>query len=432
MNWPFNRRQSTETRLVPGGDAFIHPLDPPLTPRLASAEARDGVRHAITEMYEKGALDAGNGDVLDAWIDRLKPQWQAHLVMVSADREAAAQLAAGEYEAEAVAARERAQAAKAEQAETEDLLAVFQQQLVAPRQAEPVGRVERRRRPRPSVDSLEGLTHSWWWEIASKLLLLAAAGGDLASFYVTLAGMLTQSQAYMVWVLTIAVTAAAVGVMHVAGRTARNLREGQGGLGRIALTLMVLGWLVLGAAAFYVRTQVSPPGSSTTDAAFGADPTAATTGDNPLLSALLLGALFIGSGILAYWLGFSDHHPRMVTYRKLRKRLAKQRTVTASAEKAAAEADGKFATAKDEVRRTAQRAAAAQASIDAEIAELKELARIHVAGLIGDPAATNNLLSGRSGSDPTLPAPRLPRDEAGMAALNGVPVPSANGNGHHA
>ena len=31
-----------------------------------------------------GALDAGNGDVLDAWIDQLGPQWHAHLAMEAA------------------------------------------------------------------------------------------------------------------------------------------------------------------------------------------------------------------------------------------------------------------------------------------------------------------------------------------------------------
>jgi hypothetical protein len=349
--------------------------------------------------------------------------------MVSADRQAAAQLVAGEYEAEAAFAREIAAARRAERQETQRLLEVYEHELVASRPTG-AGHPERRRRPRPTVDSLEGLTRFRWWAVVSKLLLLAAAGGDLASFYVTLSGMLAQSQPAMVWILTISLTAAAVGVMHVAGRTARNLREGQGGLGRIALALMFLGWIALGATAFYVRTQVVLLTADTAEPVFGAGTAAAAPpDDHALLSALLLGALFVGSGILAYWIGFSDHHPRMASYRTLRKRLARQRRAVADAERAAVEAERRYAAAEAELRRTADRARAAETSVDAEIAELKELARIHVAGLIGDPAATNNLTTGRSG--PTGPAGGANR---AVHPLFGAPLPvqNGNGNGHQA
>ena len=192
-----------------------------------------------------------------------------------------------------------------------------------------------------------------------------------------------------------ALTAAAVGIMHVVGRTARNLREGQGGLGRPALVLMAIGWVVLGAAAFFVRTQVEGPSTSTGGPVFGAEAGAAASGDDPLLSAILLAALYVGSGILAFYIGFSDHHPRMASYLRLRADLATQQEQAAQAEKTAIDAERRFETAKAEVDRTTDRTAAAEASVDAEIAELKELARIHVAGLLGEPAATNNLTTGR-------------------------------------
>ena len=48
---------------------------------------------------------------------------------------------------------------------------------------------DRRRRPRPSLDALEGLTPQRGWKFVSIVLLALATAGDLASFYITLAGM---------------------------------------------------------------------------------------------------------------------------------------------------------------------------------------------------------------------------------------------------
>jgi hypothetical protein len=430
VKWPWTRKHvPSPARAHSNGDArsFRHPVDPPLAPRLPVREARDAVHKAVTEMNDRGALDAGNGDVLDAWIDSLRPQWIAHHVMASTDSEAAAQLAVGEYEAAAAAAQVRADAKKGERDHTQRLLTIFEQRLVAPNEAPAMDHADRRRRPRPSLDALEGLKPQRGWKVISFLLLALATAGDLASFYITLAGM-TGQEAWMVWLLTVALTAAAVGVMHVVGRTARNLREGQGGLGRTALVLMTVGWVVLGAAAFFVRTQVEAPTASTGAPVFGAEGSAAASGDDPLLSAILLAALYVGSGILAFYIGFSDHHPRMASYLQLRADLVKQQEEAAQAEQAAIDAQRRFETAQAEVARTTGRTAAAEASVVAEIAELKELVRIHVAGLLGEPAATNNLTTGRGTGSATRPA----GPPIGAIPMQGLPPVSMNGNGHPA
>ncbi|WP_346619209.1 hypothetical protein [Blastococcus montanus] len=422
-------------RAVDGGTgwSFRHPADPPLPPRMRSQEARDAVHKAVVEMHRTGSLDAGNGDALDGWIDSLRPQWIAHHEMAGAEAEAVAQLGAGRYEAAAVAARATAGVTAAERDQTERLVRIFEQRLLAPQEAPVAGGPDRRRRPRPAVDALEGLTPQRGWQVFTRLLLVLAAAGDLAAFYVTLAGM-TGQQDYMVWTLTIALTAAAVGVMHLVGRTARNLREGQGGLGRTALAVMTIGWFLLGAATFYVRTQVEAPTGGTGQVAFGGT-AAEVPGDDPFLSAILLAALYVGSGILAFWIGFSDHHPRMASYLRLRSDLAAQRRAAADAERAAIEAERLAANARAEVERTAARTAAAAAGVDAEIAELKELARIHVAGLLGDPAATNNVVSGRAdatdgpaGTRTIGPLALWPAASAPAPSLNG----NGNGNGDHA
>ena len=73
---------------------------------------------------------------------------------------------------------------------------------------------------------------------------------------------------------------------------------------------------------------------------------AAASGDDPLLSAILLAALYIGSGILAFWIGFSDHHPRMASYLRLRADLARQQEQAAQAEKTAIDAERRCGTRK--------------------------------------------------------------------------------------
>lgn len=424
MKLPWNRKPRTAVEAALAthdGWSFRHPSDPRLSPRMSVREARDAVYKVVTETNERGALDAGNGDAFDAWIDSLRPQWIAHHVMSGADGEAAAQLAAGEYAASAAAARQRAEAMKAERDHTRRLVDIYEQRLLSPAEEPGLAHADRRRRPRPGLDALEGLTPQRGWKVLSWVLLALAAGGDLASFYIVLAGTLGGNEV-MVVLLTAALTAAAVGLMHMVGRSSRNLREGHGGLGRMAMAVMAGGWLALGAAAFYLRLSEEPV---TAAGAFGA---AVETTDTALLSAILLAALYLGSGLLAFWIGFSDHHPRMTPYLQLRKDLRDFGEQVAQFEQKAIEAERLRDNANAEVQRTATRTAAAEAAVDAEISELKELVRIHIAGLIGEPAATNNLTSGRSvapppNAVPAIPTPALPVE---------LPRTSLNGNGHPA
>lgn len=425
--WP--RRNRVRTLAFGDGGALLRPIDPPVASRLSPAKARDAVHEAVSELAPTGALDAGTGDVLDAWIERLRPQWLAHHAMVGADREAGAQLAAGEYEARAAEARHRADAARARRDATRRVLRIYEQRLIVPNEAAPSDRPDRRRRPRPALDTLEGFTSSWSRRVVSLLLLLLAAAGDFVNFWTVVAG-LTGENGTLLWILTGAFAAAAVGLMHVAGRTARNRREHQGGLGRVALTVLFATWTALGVAAFYVRLQVGGAGAAEQDVFGGV---VATDEPDPLLAAVLLAALYLAAGVLAFFIGFADHHPRMTPFRKLRAQLARDEEAAATTERAAIEAERLADNARAEVDRTRARVAAAKESIDAEIAELKELARLHIARLIGEPASTNNLTTGRErltdavAPDVVVPSPAPARDD-----VLPVPVPQPVLNGHAA
>ena len=93
MTWRSNHKTTSGERRIldgeGGGLSFRHPADPDLSPRMQGEMARNAVYKAVMEMHRTGALDAGNGDVLDPWLDSLRPQWIAHHVASSADRETA-------------------------------------------------------------------------------------------------------------------------------------------------------------------------------------------------------------------------------------------------------------------------------------------------------------------------------------------------------
>ena len=402
------------------------PLDPSLPPRLSARDSRDAVNKVVTELHATGALDAGNADVLDGWIDSLRPQWRAHATMASTEHQAVTQLVVGDAEAAAVAARQRAADARADVEHTERLIGAFEGALLpdnAPAHPD-------RRNRRPDLERLEGLTEGRWPKVRRFVLMIAVGAGDLATFYMTLA-VLFSEEAWLTWVLVGSFSVASMALMHAAGHTAKNIREGQGGLPKVAVTAMALAWAALGAVAFYVRLTFAPPAASTTDVAFGADPTAVTSGPSPLLTAILLAGLFVASGFLAFWIGYS-HHPRMTAYRSLREQLGRQRLQAMETAQAAVVAEQLLANARAEQQRADQRAADAARSIEAEIAELKQLARLHLAGLLGEPASTNAVTTGHGGAitdgpgraplpNNTMPQPRDAADD-GAGHVNGVPA----------
>ena len=164
----------------------------------------------------------------------------------------------------------------------------------------------------------------------------------------------------------------------------------------------------------------SDPVTSSTEVAFGADPATVTTGPSPLLTAVLLAGLFVASGFLAFWIGYS-HHPRMKAYRHLRTQLVQQRASATAADQAAQAAEGLLANARNEQQRARQRAAGAELSVNAEIAELKELARLHLAGLLGEPSSTNAVTTARAPRTAPLPV-RPRRFSDALPHVNGVPA----------
>jgi hypothetical protein len=410
--------------------------------------AREQVVDRVASMTRTGALDAGNGDALDAWLERLRATWRARLADERARSVAAAEAGLERLRADALRTRMSAEAATAEVEDTRTAVGFARNDVFGPAAA-PAPERERRRRPRPTTGPLEGLVPHWGSTALLFGLLLLAIGGDLATFYLVLAGFFVDGGSFVIWALTFAFAAASVGLMHGVGRSLRNLREKRGGLGYVAIALMTAGWLVVGGVAVWFRWQAKTP-LAATESIFADDAAAeAAAAHDALLSAVLLAGLFVASGLLAFYTGYSEHHPRTSSYRKLRKRLVKLQKKQTAAMTAEVRAQQALDHALGEPARAELREAAGRAEVDAMIDELKELVRVVVAERIGLPEATNGLTTGRSsaaGDEPRLPAPSgvpAPRDEpapptgaaerpssseAGLWQL--VPVSGSSSNGH--
>jgi hypothetical protein len=84
---------------------------------------RDQVTDRVAALAQRGALDAGNGDVLDAWLERQRNAWHARLDAERTTTVAAAQRRIGELESRFVETDLAAQAAVAEVDDTRTALA---------------------------------------------------------------------------------------------------------------------------------------------------------------------------------------------------------------------------------------------------------------------------------------------------------------------
>jgi hypothetical protein len=415
MNWPWSRRRvrTTKVEVRPESTSLASLLG------LTGPSAQEHVRTQVARLVGAGSVDAANGDVLDAWLDGLRNEWHAQHAAERTERLAAAERDVSRLEAEVLAARQKADTAAAEQQRTERFLAAVEKSILDPVEAHAGEQRERRRRPRPTVDPLEGLEKRWWHGLFLKFLVLMAAVGDVVTFNVTLSAFFTNSRAEVVGALTLALAAASVGLMHTAGHALRNLREGRGGHGRPAIAFLVAGWVVIGTVAVVFRTQVATP-LGAQQSAFGTDTAAeaATAAHDALLSAILLAGLFVGSGLLAFYAGFAQHHPRMKTYLALRTQLATQQKKATDLAYEAAQLERSLEHARGEAEREARRAGDAIAVADATVAELKELVRVELSGHLGMPEATTGLI-----------APRQPDDVRPVYRLPAIPT-ARSGNGH--
>ncbi|MGY1703498.1 hypothetical protein ACI79C_02900 [Geodermatophilus sp. SYSU D00697] len=390
--------------------------------------ARDQVVAHVAQLAQAGSLDAGNGDVMDAWLEGLRREMHARRASERTNSAAAAQGRVAELEAEVLKTRKLSDAATAAVEDAERELTAAKRRVLEPAENHAIDQRERRRRPRATSDPLEGLVRPRFHRFLVIAFLVVAALGDVATFRLVIATTFTDGEEYVVWMLTLAFAAASVGLMHFVGRAWKELRQARGGLGRPSIFLMLGGWLLLGAVAFVFRVQSQDSTSAASDV-FGSAGAAQAQHD-PLLSALLLAGLYVASGLLAFYSGFTEHHPHMTTYLALRETLPAHRRAAAEAAAVATARQQELALARTEEARAHQRAADASTEIDAGIDALKEFVRVEVARYIGLPEATSGLTAGRGADVSSEPTAR--RHGVNLVPTSRDAHDRFHGNGTHA
>lgn len=201
--------------------------------------------------------------------------------------------------------------------------------------------------------------HAWMWPV-----LLIVAAGDFVAFYFILSTAIPTDER-LTFVLTVAMTAAAVLLMHIAGRLQRE-HHAHGSHGPGKHRLLVLLWLLLGLVAFGFRMSYEL--SKSVDGGFGADPTSSWWSPEALPLSLLLLALFLVGGAGAFVIGYLAHNPEHKPSLRLRSATRWAERRLESAEKTAAKRQVAFArvASLDEARQAALEALVESAKIRSE------------------------------------------------------------------
>jgi hypothetical protein len=220
--------------------------------------------------------------------------------------------------------------------------------------------------------------------------LFAAAAADIVAFYQVVLLIQTRLTSHESAVLVVGFTAMALALAHFVGTMLRDRKAGAKWMHPILLIMPALGWLALGAIAFWARlasnigasTGYEPPGDSS----------AASSASGPhatLISAAIFAGLYVATGAVALIGGYLYHNPLVVAFRQAgseHEKAAEAQAISAR-RLGLAEAEREFftdeLTAAERVRDEAILARHALAE------ELKQRARLEYAKRLRDSSATD-------------------------------------------
>ncbi|MBB5112526.1 hypothetical protein FHU28_002365 [Micromonospora echinospora] len=261
--------------------------------------------------------------------------------------------------------------------------------------------LQRTDRQRPDFDGQKGngyddaalLAGRPLGSVVHLLVLAAAAAADYGQFYGVVKVVLPELTERMALMIVAGFTAVVLFLAHAAGATFRDRRAGVQWIRRPLPWLCVCGWLVLGAAAFYVRLAQQPDSVAGVIQREGepAVPAAAGTELHLGPAAIVFVALYVATGLVAGIGGYLTHNPAHSAH--LRARIAKALAARRAARAALAM---QVANGNRELQESYQQKAVEvlRRESDRRLAlaeELKQHARLVMAQRAKDPALTDAL-----------------------------------------
>lgn len=226
------------------------------------------------------------------------------------------------------------------------------------------------------------------------VLLFLFSVGDFVNAKTVFDLVFTESAAVYAWVLAISFTALAIIVTHVAGYLWREAQHRRGLKGLSAV--MLVAWLAAGGLLAALRVVIGSTTGTATSGQTGNPLAGLQNAGGPaswsLVVALALAAVWVGTGLVSFALGYLAHAPAGAALARLEASTAKESQRLGGARRD--ECQAAHTTAAQRLHKTRLREAWRQA--DARAAahrdELRAWARSELVRVLGDPAATNDIL----------------------------------------
>ena len=166
--------------------------------------------------------------------------------------------------------------------------------------------------PPRGYGDLHELAPGRWSHLPQLAALLLIVLGDAVAFVQVAEAALPDLEEYKVVPLIVALSAAATVSMHLAGASAKARRANADHVGNFWFLFVILGWLALGAVAFWFRLAAAAADATPAGTSNGFGTVAAATPHVPV-AALMLGLYLVG-GMTAYGIGYRTHNPARSAY----------------------------------------------------------------------------------------------------------------------
>jgi hypothetical protein len=237
--------------------------------------------------------------------------------------------------------------------------------------------------------------------VTLMVILFGVGVGDFVNAKTVFDLVFTESASVYAWALAISLTALAIIVTHAAGYLCREAQHHRGLKGLSAL--MLAAWLAAGGLLAALRVVIgSTTGTATSGQADNPLAGLQNTGGSaphPLVVALVLAAVWLATGLVSFATGYLAHAPADAALGRLEASTARESQRLGKARRD--ECQAAHAMAAQRLHKTRLREACRQA--DARAAghrdELRAWARSELVRVLGDPAATNDILPRPASTD---------------------------------
>jgi len=239
--------------------------------------------------------------------------------------------------------------------------------------------------------------------VATLMVLLVAAGiGDFVNAKTVFELVFPTSASYLAWTLAISITTLAVVATHAAGYLWKEAgsRRSLKALGSAVMAGWLGGGVLLGALRVAVASAASSSGTSSSANPFAGLNVGASQ-PHALGVAAVLGAVWAMTGLVSFAVGYLAPAPAGAALERLERRSAKVSKAVGEAVREERLAAHTLAVHQRHLARlTADGERLAKQAADAHRDQLLAWARLELARVLGDPAATNDVLP-RPVSQPT-------------------------------